>query len=83
VQAQQCPEWNSTINCIPTYKNYYIVVSNCVLEHHWELANERTKAAQILFPQSQLKVVLTILHEGRFRGHLSVNKTLGKVGEGY
>jgi hypothetical protein len=54
-----------------------------VLEHHWELVDERTKTAKIGLLQNKKKEVLAELDGKPSRGHISVNKTLEKVTQQY
>jgi hypothetical protein len=49
------------------------VVRDGVLERLWESVDGRTKTAQIVFPRSKVKEVLTEMHGGPSVGHLGVN----------
>jgi hypothetical protein len=54
-----------------------------MLERHWESADGRSKAAQIVIPQSRVNYVLAELHGAPSGGHSGVNKTLDKVLQRY
>jgi hypothetical protein len=88
VKAGECPEWKDIADHSSTCKGYgaqwnSLVMRDGVLEHHWESANRRSRAAQIVLPQRKLKEILGELHEGSSGRHLCVNKTIDKVRQWY
>jgi hypothetical protein len=88
VETGQRPEWKDIADCSPTYKSHWapwksLAVRNGILECNWESANGRSQIAQIVFPLSRVKDVLTELHGGSSGGHLGVNKSLNKLRQRY
>jgi hypothetical protein len=72
----------------PIYKRYWAkwnapVVTDGLLDRHWESADGRTKAAQAVVPESKLKKVLAELLGGPSGDHLGINKTLAKIRQRY
>jgi hypothetical protein len=64
VEAGQHPKWKDIAGRSPIYKSYWaqwksLMVRDGMLEHHYELADGRTKTAQIVLPQSEVKEVAT------------------------
>jgi hypothetical protein len=56
---------------------------NSILEHRWESTDGRYEIVQILFLQSSVNNMLTILNGRLSGGHFGVNKTLDMIRQRY
>jgi hypothetical protein len=60
-ETGQRPEWKDIANCSTMYKSYWaqwklLAVRNGILQHDWESANGQSQIAQIVLPQSRVRM---------------------------
>jgi hypothetical protein len=88
VETGQRRGWKDIADRSSVYKRYWVqwiclVVSDGMLERHWDSADGRTETAQTVVPRSKVKEILTERHGRLSEGHLGVSKILHTVRRRY